>query len=342
MKRSAIKIKDLVIGSGNKIAIQSMTNTKTSNIDETIKQVHTLEAIGCDIVRISVPDKASAEALKVIVNSTTVPIVADIHFDSNLAIQAIYSGAHKIRINPSNFPALELERLVGITKEKQIPIRVGVNEGSIKGKASAFDLASYTLDNVSKLEKFGFTDIVISAKSSDCLKTIETYKILQKECYYPLHVGLTEAGVGRYAEVKSIYVISSLINLGIGDTIRVSLSGNPEREVFLAKDILSAAGKLEKPFEIISCPTCARTEIPVENIALQLEKLNIKFAQKIKISIMGCIVNGPGEAQTANIGICGGKGFSMLYIDGKPISKIPNEKILETIITQIKKYETRI
>lgn len=340
MEKVEIRIKDLIIGNGHKIAVQSMTNTKTTNISETIKQVNFLEEKGCDIVRISVPDKESVFALREIVNNTKVPIVADIHFDYNLALQSILNGAHKIRINPSNFPDFALERLVGVAKDNKIPIRVGVNEGSIKGIVNAIQLANYALENVRKLEKYGFSNIIVSAKSSDCLKTIETYKILDKECMYPLHIGLTEAGVGRYAEVKSIYVISSLLNIGIGDTIRVSLSGNPEREVLLAKDVLYASGKIENPFEIIACPTCARTEIPVALIASKLESLNISCPKKIKISVMGCVVNGPGEAQSSNIGICGGSEFSMLYIEGKPICKIPNDNIMETLINQIKNYET--
>lgn len=339
MERIEVKIKNIIIGNGQKVAVQSMTNTLTVDTIATINQINKLEKAGCDIVRISIPDIESAISLKTIISSVNIPIVGDIHYDHNLAIAALESGVHKIRINPSNFPMNALAEVVAAAKGNGVPIRVGVNQGSMHAKVNPDALADYALHNVLILEKLGFYNIVVSAKSSDILCTIEANRILKKKIPYPLHVGLTEAGQGKYAEIKSIYALSVLLSENIGDTIRISLTGPPEREVKLAKYLLRASGLEKKYFEVISCPTCARTQIDVENIARQIEE-KFDFSDKnIKVSVMGCIVNGIGEAKNANIAICGGKNRSCLYINGIKKKVINNSDILAVLLEEIENYE---
>lgn len=336
-----VKIGKITIGGGEKIAIQSMTNTKTSDIDGTIKQLAKLEKAGCDIARCSVPDDASAKALREIVSSTSMPIVADIHFDYRLAVKAADAGVAKIRINPGNIgDESKVEYLAKYLKERNIPIRIGVNGGSLDKKYEGMPLASAmcesALEHVRLLEKHGFYDIVISVKSSDVINTIKAYRLLSEKCDYPLHVGVTEAGIYEKGLIKSAIGIGSLLCDGIGDTIRVSLTDDPVKEVYAAKEILKAIGRYDGAYaEVVSCPTCARTCIDVQGIATKIEEYARTLDKSVKIAVMGCVVNGIGESKGCDIGVAGGKDKSVIFREGKIIETVPNDKIYEELKKQI-------
>lgn len=338
-----VKIGNIVIGGGENIAIQSMTNTKTSDIDGTVKQLCELEKAGCDIARCSVPDEASAVALKEIVASTSMPIVADIHFDYRLAIKAADAGAAKIRINPGNIgDESKVEYLAKYLKERGIPIRIGVNGGSLDKKYEDLPLAEAmcesALEHVSLLEKHSFYDIVISVKSSDVANTIRAYRLLSQKCDYPLHVGVTEAGIYEKGLIKSAIGIGSLLCDGIGDTVRVSLTDDPVKEVYAAKEILKAVGKYNGAYaEVVSCPTCARTCIDVKGIATQIEEYAKGLDKSVKIAVMGCVVNGIGESKGSDVGVAGGKDKSVIFREGKIISTVPNDRILEELKKEIER-----
>lgn len=338
-----VKIGNIVIGGGENIAIQSMTNTKTSDIDGTVKQLCELEKAGCDIARCSVPDEASAVALKEIVASTSMPIVADIHFDYRLAIKAADAGAAKIRINPGNIgDESKVEYLAKYLKERCIPIRIGVNGGSLDKKYEGLSLAEAmcesALEHVALLEKHSFYDIVISVKSSDVANTIKAYRLLSQKCDYPLHVGVTEAGIYEKGLIKSAIGIGSLLCDGIGDTVRVSLTDDPVKEVYAAKEILKAVGKYNGAYaEVVSCPTCARTCIDVKGIATQIEEYAKGLDKSVKIAVMGCVVNGIGESKGSDVGVAGGKDKSVIFREGKIISTVPNDRILEELKKEIEK-----
>ncbi len=339
-----VSIGKVKIGGDNPIAIQSMTNTRTRDIDATVAQIEALSAAGCDIVRCSVPDTASAEALKSICARSPLPVVADIHFDYKLAMFAADSGAAKIRINPGNIGGQDkVNYLASYLKERSIPIRIGVNGGSLDSKYKALPLdkamCESALEHVSLLEKAGFYDIVISVKSSDVAATVSCNRLLSAACDYPLHLGVTEAGLYTAGLVKSAIGIGALLMEGIGDTIRVSLTDNPVQEVYAAKEILKAINRYDKPYvEVISCPTCARTEIDVKGLAERIRDRLSDTKRNIKIAVMGCVVNGIGESSHCDIGVAGGKHKSAIFKDGKIIETVDNVAIEDRLLQLIDEY----
>ena len=345
MNKRIVNVGNVRIGDG-KVSIQSMTNTKTSDVDATIAQIKQLEQVGCQLVRCSVPDEQSAEALKEIIANVDVPIIADIHFSHKLAIMSADAGVSKIRINPGNIGGAEKAKyLADYLKERGIALRIGVNGGSLdaahKSKPLAVAMRDSALEYVSVLEKCNFYDIVISAKSSDVKTMIETYRLIAAACDYPLHLGVTEAGLYHTGVVKSAIGIGALLCEDIGDTVRVSLSDDPVKEVEAAKDILKACGKYDKPYcEIISCHTCARTNIQVKALAEQVEKMCADVAKPLKIAVMGCVVNGIGESQGANLGVAGGKEKSAIFVDGEYVRTVNNEDILTELRKNIEEYQS--
>lgn len=328
-----IKIGNVEIGGNNPIVIQSMTNTKTADVNATISQIRALSSAGCGIVRVSVPDFESIKSLKEIVKNVKIPIVADIHFDYRLAIESIKAGASKIRINPGNIGAdWKVREVVRVAKEYGVPIRVGANSGSIKKgythlqKAEA--LAESALEEVRILESMGFDRIVISAKSSSVMETIEANVYIHSKVDYPLHIGVTEAGVGESAIVKSSIGIGALLIRGIGDTIRVSMAGDPIKEVLIAREILKSLGMLKGP-QVIACPTCARTEIEVEVLAKEVTEWLEGIDEELTVAVMGCVVNGIGEGKHADIGVTGTKDQAVIFIKGKIVEQVEKGKLKE-------------
>jgi (E)-4-hydroxy-3-methylbut-2-enyl-diphosphate synthase len=345
-----IRIGDRYIGGGEPILIQSMTNTKTQDKLATIEQIKRLEDAGCDIVRIAVPDTEAAEAVKYIKSRISIPLVADIHFDYRLAIQSIINGADKIRINPGNIGDNErVKKVIDAAKERGIPIRIGINSGSLEkeilekyGSPTADALVESALKNVKLVEAMDFNDIVISIKSSDVLLTIDSYLKASKAMNYPLHLGITEAGTLLAGSVKSSVGLGIMLYNGIGDTIRVSLTGDPIDEIYAAKEILKSLKLLKEGIEIISCPTCGRTCVDLIRIAEEVEERlrGIKVKKPIKLAIMGCAVNGPGEAKEADLGIAGGQGEFLLFLKGKIVRKISQENIIEELIKEIEALQS--
>lgn len=324
-----IKIGNVTIGGGNPVAIQSMTNTKTQDADKTTAQIEGLWKAGCEIVRVAVKDEADAQALKIIRQAVKIPIVADIHFDFRLAISAIENGADKIRINPGNIGSEEKVKAVAdAAKAHRIPIRVGVNGGSLEKSmqknfgSGAEALAGSAVQSVALLERLGFYDIVVSVKSSDVKTSIEANTILGKTCAYPLHLGITEAGTFSRSLIKSSIGIGSLLAKGIGDTIRVSVTGDPLQEIAAAQDILRALGLRKDYVEIISCPTCGRCEIDLERVVNRIEAYTKDIRKPLTVAIMGCVVNGVGEGSNADIGLAGGKDCGVLFENGKILKKV--------------------
>ncbi len=311
-----LKIKNVVIGNGNKIAIQSMTTADTADAQSTIEQIKKLEQAGCDIVRASVYDMNAAKAFKEITDNISIPLVADVHFDYRLAIAAVENGADKLRINPGNITEKKYIKMVAdCAKAHGVPIRIGVNGGSLSpmvrekyGENSAEALVASAMENVELLEEANFTDICISVKSSNVKKMIKAYRLLSDKCNYPLHLGVTEAGTADIGVVKNAIGIGCLLLDGIGDTIRVSLTGDPVEEVYAAQNILRSIGLFNEGIEVISCPMCARTRIPLESIVSQVKNATRDIKKPLKVAVMGCVVNGPGEAKDADIGLAGGGG----------------------------------
>lgn len=344
MDKKIVKVKNVNIGDGN-IVIQSMTNTKTYNIEDTINQILSLERKGCEIVRVSVPDEKSALALKEIKKAINIPLVADIHFSSKLAMMAAENGADKIRINPGNIGSSEkVKYLVEFLKERNIPIRIGVNAGSLEEEFKSLNrvdgMVESALKHVRLLEENNFDNIIISCKSSSVKDMILAYRKIHNLVPYPLHIGVTEAGTYTQGLIKNSVGIGSLLLDGIGDTIRVSLTDTPESEIDAAINILKAINMYNKPYcEIISCPTCARTEINVKELAQSVEKLCEGVKKNIKIAVMGCIVNGIGESEGADFGVAGGKDKSIIFKDGKKVELIENDKILDKLKEMIINYE---
>ena len=341
----SVKIGDVIIGNGNNIAIQSMTNVDTSNTEAAINQVNRLAEAGCDIVRLAVPDEAAATAMEKIIENTSVPLVADIHFDYKLALMCIERGIHKIRINPGNIGGEDRAKAVALAaKAKNIPIRIGVNGGSLeKGllEKCGGDLARAMVESakghVEILNRYDFDDIVLSMKSSDVKTTIKAYRLARETFDYPLHLGVTEAGTTKSGIVKSAVGIGSLLADGIGDTIRVSLTDDPVREVEAAKLILRALDMDENSIQVVSCPTCGRTKIDLIPIAQAVTDAVENIPAKLKVAVMGCIVNGPGEAKDADIGIAGGDGCAVLFKKGEIIKKIQEDEIIPTLLDEIKR-----
>lgn len=334
-KTKEIKIGNLIIGGNNNIIIQSMTNTPTSDAKKTIEQILELEKEGCELVRVTVNNKESADAIKEIKRNIHIPLVADIHFDYKLALAAIENGVDKLRINPGNIGDDEkIKLVVEKAKEYKIPIRIGVNSGSVEkkilekyGKVTADGMVESAMYHVGLLEKFGFKDIIISIKSSDVKMMVEAYRKISNLVDYPLHLGVTEAGTAFQGTIKSSIGIGSLLVDDIGDTIRVSLTENPVEEIKVAKELLKVLG-LRQGVEIVSCPTCGRTEIDLIGLAKKVEKEFGNIERNIKIAVMGCVVNGPGEAKEADYGVAGGKGVGLLFKKGEVVKKVKEEDII--------------
>lgn len=345
-RKKTIKIKagEKFIGGNSPITVQSMTNTDTRDIEKTVEQIKKLEEVDCDIIRCAVLDEEACEALGKITKKIKIPLVADIHFDYRLALKAIDNGVAALRINPGNIGSEERVNLVAKkAKERQIPIRIGVNSGSLEedilnkyGGVSSDALVESALRHVNILEKVDFNDIVISIKSSNVNQMIESYKKISSKVNYPLHLGVTEAGTPWRGIIKSSVGIGTLLSQGIGDTIRVSLTGDPIEEVKAGKEILRALNLYSKGIEFVSCPTCGRTEINLIKIAKEVEKRLEGFDKNIKVAIMGCVVNGPGEAREADIGIAGGKGYGLIFKKGKIIKKLKEEDLVDGLIEEIK------
>ncbi len=334
-----IYVKDIPIGGGAPITVQSMTDTPTADTRATLERISELSGVGCDIVRVSVPDAESAESLKTIVKLSPIPVVADIHYDYRLAIESILAGAHKVRINPSNFPKDGLHKFASVCAERGIPVRVGVNEGSERGAVrTAEELAHMACASAEELMDLGIENIVLAVKTSNVNKTVQAYRALSKLTDLPLHVGLTEAGTPKLGITKSDIAIGSLLLDGIGDTIRVSLTANPILEVTEGRKILRAIGMDKKFTEVIACPTCARTEIDVKGIAERLEALTENSKKPLKIAVMGCAVNGIGESVGADFGVCGGKTRSAIYVNGKLKKSVENKDIIDELVALAEEY----
>ena len=334
-----IKIGNQVIGGGHPVLIQSMTNTKTEDVAATVAQILTLEKAGCQIIRCAVPTMEAARALGEIKKQIHIPLVADIHFDYKLAIAAMENGADKIRINPGNIGSRErIQAVVDVAKERQIPIRVGVNSGSLEKElvekyhgVTAEGLVESALDKVKIIEDMGYDQLVISIKSSDVLMCAKAHELIAQKTDYPLHVGITEAGTLFSGNIKSAVGLGIILYQGIGDTIRVSLTGDPSEEVKSAKRILKTLGLRNGGIEVVSCPTCGRTQIDLIGLANKVEDMVQDIPLDIKVAVMGCVVNGPGEAKEADIGIAGGKGVGLLIKKGEIIKKVPKDQLLETL-----------
>ena len=342
-----IKIGNRVIGGGNPVLIQSMTNTKTEDVDATIAQILALEKAGCEIIRSTVPTLEAAKAFKEIKQAIHIPIVADIHFDYKMAIAAIENGADKIRINPGNIGSIDrVKAVVEAAKAHNVPIRVGVNSGSLEkeiiekyGHVTAEGLVESALDKVKLIEDMGYDQMVISIKSSDVLMCAKAHELIAGKTAYPIHVGITESGTVYSGNIKSAIGLGMILSKGIGDTIRVSLTGDPVYEIASAKLILRTLGLRKGGIEVVSCPTCGRTNIDLISLANEVEKMVANYDDlNIKVAVMGCVVNGPGEAKEADIGIAGGKGEGLLIKKGEVIRKVPEAELLSTLQAELENW----
>lgn len=338
-----VKVGSVYVGGDSNITIQSMTNTDTRDVKKTLEQIRELYVVGCEIIRCAVPDMEAAESLKEICKNSPIPVVADIHFDYRLALKAIENGVSALRINPGNIGSVErVKSVVEAAKAKNIPIRIGVNSGSLEkhilerdGRPTAKGLVESALTHVKILEELNFYDIVISIKSSDVPMMIEAYRLMSEKCNYPLHLGVTESGTVFRGTIKSTLGIGTLLAEGIGDTIRVSLTSDPIEEIKVAKEMLKALGFRKEGIEFVSCPTCGRTQINLIKIAEEVEKRLENYKKDIKVAVMGCIVNGPGEAREADIGIAGGNGEGLIFKKGKIIRKVKEEELVEELLKEI-------
>lgn len=345
MKSKKIKIGNTFIGGEESVKIQSMCNTLTSDIQKTTCQILELENIGCEIIRVAVPDEESALAIEKIKENIHIPLVADIHFDYNLAIKAIERGVDKVRINPGNIGSEEgIKKLVKIAKEKNVPIRIGVNSGSIEkdilskyGHPTAEGMVESAKKHIEILNKFDFDDIVISLKASSVQMTIDSYRLMSDRFCYPLHLGVTEAGTFLGGTVKSAIGIGALLNDGIGDTIRVSLTDDPKEEIKVAKEILKALDLRKEGARLVSCPTCARTKVDLISLAKRVDEYLAGVNEPITVAVMGCVVNGPGEAKEADIGIAGGNGEGLIFKKGEIIKKVKEEDLFSELKNEIEK-----
>ena len=342
-----IKIGDRYIGGGNPILIQSMTNTRTEDVDATVAQILKLEKAGCEIVRSTVPTEEAAKAIAEIKKRIHIPIVADIHFDYRMAIMAIENGADKIRINPGNIGSLDrIKAVVDCAGEHNVPIRVGVNSGSPEkdiiakyGGVTAEGLVESALDKVHIIEDMGYDNLVVSIKSSDVMMCVKAHEIIADKCKYPLHVGITEAGTLYSGNIKSSIGLGLILGQGIGDTIRVSLTGDPVEEIRSAKMILKTLGLRKGGIEVVSCPTCGRTKINLIALADKVEQMVQNYDLDIKVAVMGCAVNGPGEAKEADIGIAGGDGEGLLIKKGQIVKKVPEDRLLDCLKEELDNWE---
>lgn len=340
-----VRVGDRIIGAGSPITVQSMTNTDTRDVKSTVEQIKKLEDAGCDIVRAAVPDMEAAQAIGQIVKAIKIPLVADIHFDYRLAIACIENGVGKIRINPGNIGGVDrVMAVVSAAKERGIPIRIGVNSGSVEKEilekyngVTPEGMVESALKHSAILEALDFNDIVFSIKASSVPMTISAYRLMSEKSHYPLHLGVTEAGTVFKGTVKSSVGLGCLLAEGIGDTIRVSLTGDPVDEIRTGIEILKSLGLKKSGIELVSCPTCGRCQIDLISIANLIEERTRLIDKNIKVAVMGCAVNGPGEAREADIGIAGGKGEALLFRKGEIIRKIPQERIVEELLCEIEK-----
>lgn len=341
----SVKAKNVVIGGGAEVSVQSMLNIPSTDIDGSVKQAKELEKAGCQIIRAAIPNKEAIALIPALKNAVDVPIVADIHFDYRLALMACEAGIDKIRINPGNIGSDDkVKQVADACRKRNIPIRIGVNSGSLEkeiltkyGHPTAEALCDSALYHASLLEKFDFNDIVLSMKSSTVSTMIKAYEIASQRCDYPLHLGVTEAGTERMGLIKSSIGIGSLLQRGIGDTIRVSLTADPVKEVYAAYDILKALGLKKDGITFVSCPTCGRTRIDLVKIANEVEQRLGNCNKNIKVAVMGCVVNGPGEAKEADIGIAGGDGCGLVFKKGEILYKVPEEKLVDALVDEVEK-----
>jgi (E)-4-hydroxy-3-methylbut-2-enyl-diphosphate synthase len=341
-----VAIGDRVIGGGNPILIQSMTNTKTEDVEATVKQILALERAGCELVRCTVPTLEAAKAFKEIKKQIHIPLIADIHFDYRMAIAAMENGADKIRINPGNIGSNErVKAVIDCAKERNIPIRVGVNSGSLEkeylekyGRVTAEGLVESALGKLALIEDLGYDNLVVSIKSSDVLMCADAYRLFSEKSDYPLHVGITEAGTLLSGNIKSSIGLALILSQGIGDTIRVSLTGDPVEEIKSARLILRTLGLRQGGIEIVSCPTCGRTQIDLIGLANQVEELCQDIPLNLKVAVMGCVVNGPGEAKEADIGVAGGNGVGLIIKKGEIIKKVPEDKLLDELKKELQNW----
>lgn len=346
-KTRRVKIGKLAIGNSEPVRVQSMTNTDTRNVKKTVAQIKELEKLGCEIARVAVPDLAAAKTLGEIKSKINIPLVADIHFSADLALESLKQGVDKLRINPGNiWPKKALPAIIDLCKKRQVPIRIGVNAGSLekevlkkhKGKATAQGMVESALRHIHILERNNFRDIIISLKASDIARTLEAYRMLSEKINYPLHVGITEAGTQFRGTIMSSIGIGILLNEGIGDTIRVSLTDEPQTEIPVAWEILSALNIRHRKPTITSCPTCGRTEINLKKLAQQVEKITENFPRNIHIAVMGCTVNGPGEAREADLAIIGGKKVGLICKGGKILRKVPERDLLKEFVKELEVF----
>lgn len=345
-KTRTVRIGDVAIGGENPIRIQSMCNTKTENVEATVAQIRALAAAGCEIIRVAVPNEAAALALKDIRRQIKLPLVADIHFDYRLALASMENGADKIRINPGNIGEdWKLREVVNAAKERNIPIRVGVNSGSLEkeilkkyGGVTAEGIVESALEKVGRIEELDYENLVISIKSSDVLMCIKAHELLADKTDYPLHIGITEAGTLLRGTVKSAVGLGVILYEGIGDTIRVSLTGDPLEEIKAAREILKSLGLRKGGVEVVSCPTCGRTEIDLIGLANQVEGLVERYSDlDVRVAVMGCVVNGPGEAREADFGVAGGKGAGVLIRKGEVIRTMPENELLPALEAELQR-----
>ncbi len=344
-----IRIGEVAVGGNNPVVVQSMTNTDTRDTSATIEQINDLFRIGCELIRVAVPDLEAAEALTEIVKQSPIPVIADVHFDYRLAIKALENGAHGLRINPGNIgPRWKVEAVVKEARERKVPIRIGVNAGSLEREirnqfagATPEAMVESALRQVRVLEDMGFNLIKISLKSSNVMDTVRAYRLLSDTVDYPLHIGITEAGTLARGLIKSAMGIGILLAEGIGDTIRVSLTADPREEVWAAYEILRAAGRRSRGVELVSCPTCGRCEIPLQELAEEVDRELRAFEQPLKVAVMGCVVNGPGEARDADVGIAGGRGFGLLFKNGRVIAKVEENRMASALINAVRETAKR-
>jgi len=346
-KTCKIRIGNVFIGGNTPILVQSMTNTDTRNIQATVRQIKKLIQAGCEIIRVAVPDMQAAKSLGKIKQQISIPLVADIHFSADLALEAIRQGVDKLRINPGNIGSIEkIKKVVSAAKEKGIPIRIGVNAGSLekdilkkyKNQATAKAMVESAMRHIKILEKNNFYDILVSLKASDIQRTIEAYELLSKKVDYPLHIGITEAGSDFRGTILSSIGLGHLLINGIGDTLRVSLTADPVKEVKVAWEILKSLGLRKRGITVTSCPTCGRTEIDLIKLVKKVEKAVIHFDKDLHIAVMGCVVNGPGEAREADLAIIGGQGVGLITKKGRILRKVKEKNLLKELIKEIEKY----
>ncbi len=341
----AVSVGGVLLGGGNPIRIQSMTNTKTEDVKATVNQIHRLEDAGCELVRCTVPTMEAARAIAEIKKQIRIPLIADIHFDYKMAIAAIENGADKIRINPGNIGDMErVAMVVDAARKRNIPIRVGVNSGSLEkemldryGGVTAEGITESALLKLTMIEELGYDNLVVSIKSSNVLMSVEAHKMIAEKMNYPIHVGITESGTLISGNIKSAIGIGLILNEGIGDTIRVSLTDDPVQEIYSAKLILKTLGLRKKGVSVVSCPTCGRTNIDIISLASQVEDMVKDIDLDITVAVMGCVVNGPGEAREADFGIAGGCGEGLIFSKGEIIKKVPEERLLDELMVEINK-----